>query len=273
LRDLAADDDPARAIGAASLLGAARDTSSIEAISRLARRPRTRFAAVQALVAIGTRSSFEAAISTCHRHGTGDGLAAQFEGTHAAEPLLLDALESGTVAERTTTLRLLARCGGSATLERIARTDWRGGLVREAIETVGAIGSPEAVAILRRWREQSALHPALVDALGATGEPDAVPLLRSFERRQRARVVRALGRIAHPESARALIAMLDDPRDADAVATALAALPTKFVVPALLAALPQRAVPGRAHAVLVRIAGVDVGTEPEDWRRWWNARS
>jgi len=273
LREAGRAHDPRRAAAAARLLGRAGDTESIELLRRLARDLRTRPAAVEALVAIGSEPALDAAIAVCYRAGDESGLDTHFDGARDAEPLLLQVLETGTVAQRTAALRLLARCGGDATLDRIEQTDWRGGLVRAAIETTGAIGTPRAVAILAEWAEQPALRTALIEALGATGESAAVPHLRALDRRHATRIAAALATIPHAESARALIELLDDDRSAKAAAESLARMEPKLVMPLLLESLARRSSARRAREVLVRMTGMDLGKEPEDWRRWWNTRS
>ena len=283
LRQIAGGRDPRRAAAAALLLGRVGDAKSVALLRRLARDLRTRSAAVEALVAIGTLPALEAAIAVCYRAGSESGLEAHFGGARAAESILLrtldtgtletGTLETGTVAQQSAALRLLAHCGGDAALDRIEQTEWRGGLVRDALVAAGMIGTPRAVAVLLRWRNRAALRPALIDALGATGQAAAVPYLRSLEERDATRAAMALGSIAHTDSVRALIELLDYDRGATAAANALAQMPARLVVPVLLESLARRSVARRAHDVLVRMTGMDLGREPETWRRWWNTRS
>jgi len=273
LREIAGGRDPRRAAAAALLLGRAGDAESVALLRRLARDLRTRSAAVEALVATGTLPALEAAIAICYRAGSESGLEAHFGGARAAEAILLRTLDGGTVAQQSAALRLLAHCGGDAALDRIEQTEWRGGLVRDALVAAGMIGTPRAVAVLLRWRNRAALRPALIDALGATGQAAAVPYLRSLEERDAARAATALGSIAHTDSVRALIELLDYDRGATAAANALAQMPARLVVPVLLESLARRSVARRAHEVLVQMTGMDLGREPETWRRWWNTRS
>jgi HEAT repeat protein len=275
LRRAAKGNDPRLASDAARLLGWAKDEASIDTLRGLTRDLKTRRAATAALVAVGTTAALEYAFATCYRAGGDATLAVLFQGAKHAEEFLLERLSQGTVAEKKVVLELLAHCGGAATLDALESGSWPGGLVHAALRTAGTVGGARAVAFIVRWRDRPSLRGDVIAALGETRDGSAVPVLREFaeNRRLAAPAAEALGKVATPDSARALVELLVRETSAPESARALARMPASIVVPVLLEALSRERVAIRVREVLVRMAGVDLGKEPEDWRRWWATRS
>jgi hypothetical protein len=270
LRELAGNGDAFLAAAAAAALGEARDADAVPLLADLAKRRVTDRAATVALVRIGTRESVAAALAAADR----DGAELAFDGLSSAEAPLLELLDTGTLVERREALRLLGRCGGPATIEALAPGRLPRALATDAMVTLGSIGGDAAAADLAVYARDPAFREAAIDALGATGAEDAVAVLLDVGgRRDERRVARALGRIPHEESARALVQMLGGGAAPGAAADALATLPAEVVVPVLIGALDDDARRRRLRSVLVRIAGVDHGAAADGWRAWWQAHS
>jgi HEAT repeat protein len=257
--------DAKLAAGAARRLGEARDTESVDDLVRLAGRPATAQGAAEGLLALGaTEAAFRAARRA-------PGASAAFDGASDAEPFLLDRIGLGPHAERRAALELLGRCGGEATVRRLASKPVARNLRDAAAATLGAIGGEEAIVALHRMGAERALRRDVVRALGATGDPRALPVLSRFldEDGLAGELAAALARIHDPASAAMLADLAVRGSGSEQAARALTGMPAAVVVPVLLERLGGQ---GRTRDLLVRIAGTDHGPRREKWEQWWDSR-
>ncbi|HEX5135932.1 MAG TPA: hypothetical protein VFY93_03090 [Planctomycetota bacterium] len=263
LRRLLSDDR--YAAGAARRLGEARDPAARDELAGLALRPATAREATEALLSLG---SFEAAFAAARR---ARGAREAFDGARGAEAFLLARIDRGPYAERRAALELLARCGGEATVRRLATAAVPRNLMDAAAAALGAIGGAEAIDALDRMRGERAVRRDVVRALGATGDPRALPVLRKLagEDGLASDLCAALGRIGDAECADMLADLALRGGAAEEAARVLTGMPAPVVVPVLLDRLGGK---GRARELLVRIAGKDHGPRPESWKQWWDSR-
>jgi hypothetical protein len=263
LRRLLADDR--FAAGAARRLGEAGDRASEAELARLAARPTTARGATEALLSL---RAFESAFAAARRSR---GAATAFDGARDAEAFLLERVDRGLHAERRAALELLARCGGDATVRRLAASGVPRSLMDAAAAALGAIGGEDAIATLDRMAGERALRRDVVRALGATGDPRALPVLRRFTGDEGLAddLCAALGGIRDAEAAEMLADLALRGGASGHAARALIDMPASVVVPVLLGRLEGK---GRARELLVRIAGADHGPRPESWREWWDSR-
>jgi hypothetical protein len=261
LRRLLGDDR--YAAGAARRLGEARDRESEADLGRLAGRPATARPATEALLALG---SFDAAFAAARRSRDAAGA---FDGAADAEAFLLAGIDRGPYAERRAALGLLARCGGDATVRRLATGEVPRSLMDAAAAALGAIGGEEAIAALDRMRGERALWRDVVQALGATGDRRALPVLRQFAAEDGLAndLCAALGRIHDTESAEMLADLALRGGAAEEAARALMDMPASVVVPVLLGRLGGK---GRARELLVRMRRTT--GRAESWKKWWDSR-
>ncbi|MCZ6786712.1 MAG: HEAT repeat domain-containing protein, partial [Planctomycetota bacterium] len=239
LRQLVRTSNDRVASEAARALGLARDRESLKLLASLARKKDTAEGATEALLGIGTPAAYQAAFVAASWGGAPSAAAHCFDDDNRAEPFLLGVLESGTLKERRAALRLLERCGGDQTAAFLARGQFGRSLLPHVAGTLTAIGSDAAV-----------------KALAALGH--------------RREVLGALARIHTPESARVLVDLLEEPRARRDAGRALATMPTGVVVPVLLESFERD--PRRVRRVLTRIAGDNLGTGVEPWKKWWDER-
>jgi hypothetical protein len=263
LRRLLADER--YAAGAARRLGEAGDRASEAELARLAIRPVTARAATGALLSIG---ALEPAFTAARRSADAG---AAFDGARDAEAFLLARFERGVHAERRAALELLARCGGDATVRRLATGDVPRSLMDAAAAALGAIGGGDAIEALGRVADERAVRRDVIRALGATGDPRALPVLRRFAAEEGLAddLCVALGRIPDAEAAGMLADLALRKGSSGPAARALTGMPAGVVVPVLLDRLEGKR---GARELLVRIAGTDRGPRTESWREWWDSR-
>jgi hypothetical protein len=263
LRRLLSDD--LLAAGAARRLGEAGDRKSLDDLVRLAGRPATTLAATEALLSLG---EIEAAFRAARRLPDAQ---AAFDGAAQAEVFLIERIGKGPYAERRAALDLLGRCGGAATVRRLATAPVTKNLRGGAALALGAIGGEEAIAALDRFSRERGLRRDVVRALGRTGDPRALPVLQRFveEDGLAGELSLALSRIHDPESAVLLADLALRENASEDAARALTRMPVEVVVPVLLERLTGT---GRTRDLLVQIAGFDHGPRRDRWKQWWDSR-
>jgi HEAT repeat protein len=204
--------------------------------------------------------------------GARAGVEEAFAGRGDAEPFLLGVLRADNPVASSDALRLLARCGGAATVETIARLRLDARTFPAALDALGAIGGDEAARTLARLAVPGHERARLVRALGATGSAEAVPALArlAVDPELRAGACAALVALPGAAGAETLVDLLVARRD-PAAGAALAAMPAGAVVPLLLARFGG-ADGGAVRRVLAQIAGADLGGRKESWKNWWDSR-
>jgi hypothetical protein len=275
LRRTASGRDALRARLAVRALGWSRDHASRPLLASLSRSPRTAQPATAALLDLGTSAAVEDAVAAA-RLGGPDGAAARaFDGRPEAEvPLIASALR-GDADERRLALALLARCGGPEAARALGDAEFPRSLQDDVVATLAAIGGDEAARALASLSRVRGLEGAVIAGLGATDSAAAVPPLQRIATtspRRRPQIVAALAELDHPASVAALVQLLRDERAGAAALDALAELPARQVVPALLDHCGDH-VPQAVRRALARIAGRDLGSSPAPWREWWAART
>ena len=178
----------------------------------------------------------------------------------------------------------------AATTDEAGRAHLRGPLLvrttppvkAQVARALGAMADKEAVVPLLAALREDVLE-VRAEALFALGEirdeaafPSVAPFLGGADPRIRDVAARALGLLGCPRAVPALVKALQDPapRVVESAATALGLLGAARAVPDLIDRLKASKgqdlrVEDALEAALARITGVDLGTDADLWRAWW----
>lgn len=262
---VAAIEDVALGGRAAALAGQARLREAIPALSRLARDPKRGDVAVEALASIGGR---EAAVVLLRHLTEGPHAEAAARGLRGLGPVARDVLRERVQRARPADHEDLLRAVTSLRVVEclgwvISIADRPGPFQAGAIEALGSLGDPRAVAALVRIAREPARRAEAISALKALGEPGARELgrLASAGRREdRVRAIGVLGEIGDASAVHILVAALSDPSLRSEAARALGGLGDASVAPALAACLEDPSARSAALEALERVA--DATTVP-----------
>ena len=219
-----ADEDSWVRYFAARSLGRQRTAEGADALARLARADRTnhvRIAAVEALGHIGGERAV-AAVAPLVKSDESDlaraALAALGRISHpAAQPPLFEALHAPDAGVRAEAAGALGERGGAEAVEHlrvVAASDDAPAVFEAAVNALGRVGTPEAIAGLVSLTADPARRERAVAALAQTSEALLAEVARGLSREQavevRRAVVEALGRMKSQRASELLRGARDD---------------------------------------------------------------
>lgn len=217
------DSDPWVRYFAIRSIGHHRDMESLEALTRAAQSDsasQVRIAAIDGLGKLdepGVIAVLKGFIESADDDLAGAALKSLGQIDHPdALPPLLEALRLADASRRVAALSALSRRGAETVIEAIqwvAASDAEATVVQAAIDALGSLASPQAIAALINLTAETSRREASIEALSGLGEQQIETISKGLAHRQasvRRAVLDALGRLKHPRASALLTRALAD---------------------------------------------------------------